>query len=1016
MNSLYSLKKLCFLFLCTLALDLARAETLYFDGEDGSVGPWEHYVGQESPELLQNIFDEKSLSRVIQIQGVELEQGSVLGGLNAENGWNNSTEFTLNWRMSIDSTYVIEVPIDTLLGKRFLVYQANFPSTILFGRYLYLSLGHDSLKETWMTYARDLSKDLEESEPGNRLLAVNGMIFRGSGRLDEVRLDRSGHATSHSKIQTGSTEQALVSDNLVAEFKVIYGAYSVSELMVLSADGDRYANLELSLRHSRGSRGAPKSQSAALRHYELSAKSGSYSNAVSAGSPIDEYGVPAIRIDRSASMLESVAKPSAVLSLSANQGNAPVTLTANASSSTTYNGASIMAWSDNALGSFSPSRLLGSAHSLTLTYPNVGEYALRLLVMDERGNISSDKQFVSVDIPSVASPPVSVVLQQDLAGLVNVLSWASAPSSEVFDIRLLSSSGTVLDTVANLLVSTHCDGTGCSLILPAAWVIDDGTSLQVRAYDGLAMSAWVVSAVAPLANAGPDRGHVQGDSITVYGGDSIDADGIIDSYEWRRNGVLLGQSANLTVQLPFGSHTLELAVTDNSGHVSRDQMQVSVFAQNDLLIGSAMGDVVKILDALQVSRSQVNTQMTPIANANGFVYIANIEHGLNGDEDGVTLHTVVRQGRQNTMGVWSWESVLVEDRTVFDEWHTAPSIEVDRDGQVHIVYNMHNIPWQYKRTTEPHDIQSFEFRGQYVSQEQINTWKFDNSTTFPSFGYADIPGTQITYPRFEKDPNGELYIAYRFASRPKRSWPERTFGAGLAEYSRADQVWTAIGEPLDVTLEDYDFHPDAPVTSTPFAAKTGWTVYHPSLVFDNQIGMGVLMLWRSGTAGATTSKPCFAWSDNKLDFETLGGVPLSLPLQPEDCSNLGFADSDSFYNIADSEMDSLGNIYLILDPVGKPSVLLSYKASTGQWQEEESPAGATEIFLDSDDKLWAVASGPTLHMRASISSSWQEVYSNTGSPQCYPRASVSSDGSIAFIHTHNCNRQDISVFAVRLKP
>jgi hypothetical protein len=225
---------------------------------------------------------------------------------------------------------------------------------------------------------------------------------------------------------------------------------------------------------------------------------------------------------------------------------------------------------------------------------------------------------------------------------------------------------------------------------------------------------------------------------------------------------------------------------------------------------------------------------------------------------------------------------------------------------------MHNIPWQYKRTVNPHDIQSFEFHGPPVSRQQIDNWKFKNSTSFPSFGYAAIPGTQITYPRFEKDPNRELYVTYRFASRPKRSWPERTFGTGIAKYSRADQKWTAIGEPLDVTVADFDSHPDAPQTSTPFAAKTGWTAYHPSPVFGNQSGMGVFMLWRIGTAGANISKPCFAWSDNKLNFETLEGVPLLLPLQPETCSNLGFPDSQNFFNIADSEMDSQGNIHLAL--------------------------------------------------------------------------------------------------------
>jgi hypothetical protein len=1023
-TSVKTLSRLAVLFgllLVVLSLSFAHAETLYFDGENNSVGQWQHYVGVKSPNLLVNVFDDDALSRVIQIQGSGLNQGSLLGGVSSDAGWNNRAEFKLTWRMLFNSPYLIEIPVETLAGNRYLVYQANPPSTVLSGSFLYLSLGADSQHGQWTTQARDLSRDVEISEPGNRLLAVHGMIVRGSGRLDDIGLSLTGVASSRAKVQVSSSALPLASPVSIAAVKDEYGAYSNPELMVLATDGDRFASLELSVRHSTGSGGAPKSQSAALRQYDLAARMAIFSNGVSSPLPINRYGAPVIRADRTGNSLGNVVGPSANIVLSAVQGDVPLNLTATANNSTTNNGSKLLAWSDTATGLSSPSRFLGSTQSLDLSYPTVGEYVVRLLVMDERGNISSVSQSVSVNVPIVVTPPDFVVSQQDVSGLLNVLSWVAATSSESFDIRLLSSTGAVLDSVTDILVGTNCSGPVCSLTLSAGWVIDNGASLQIRSHNGSAVSVWVTSEIAPLANAGPDRGQAVGDSITVYGDNSTDRDGTIVSYHWLESGILLGQGASLVVQLPLGSHAIDLTVTDNSGHVSSDQMLVNVFAQSSISIGSNVGDVEKILNAQVVSKSQLNSHLTPIATANGYVYIANIEHGPNGDEDGeengVTLRTVVRKGSQNANGLWSWESVLVEGRTVYDQWHTAPSIEVDRDGQVHVVYNMHNIPWQYKRTANPHDIHSFEFHGQYVSQQQINNWKFNNSTSFPSFGYADIPGTQITYPRFEKDPGGELYLTYRFASRPKRSWPERTFGAGLAEYSRADQTWTAIGEPMDVTSADFDFHPDAPVTSSPFAAKTGWTAYHPSLVFDNQYGMGVFMLWRGGTAGASTSKPCFVWSDNKLDFETLEAVPLSLPLQPEDCSNLGFADSQSFYNIADSEMDSQGNIYITLDPLDASPMLLTYKASTGQWLQEALPSNAAELFVDSDDNLWAVASGPTVHKRTAIESSWQEIYTESGARQCYPRATVSSDGSTAFIHTHTCSTwQDVSVFGIRLKP
>ena len=1009
----------CFL-LCTFSINKVNAETVYFDGEDGSVGQWRHYAGNESPRLIENTADDDLSSRVIQIQGADLNQGSLLGGLNQKTGWSNDREFSLSWLMSADSSYLIEIPVTTLAGDRYLVYQANPPSNKLFGRYLYWWLGADTLDGQWMQQIRDLEEDVENAEPGNRLLSVNGMIFRGSGKLDDIRLSAvASAAIVTAKLATGKVLTAASTsseiDVEVNEFKIIYKALSVAKLMVLAEDGDRFANLELSLRHAMGSGGAPYSQSASIRQYIMAANRANFIDP-SGSLPIDRFGVPAIRIDRSGSNATSVASPQAILELSTTLGEAPLTLTADASRSSSHNGSLLWAWSDSSVDSNTPSFFLGSTPNIALNYSNTGEYAVRLLVMDDRGIIRRETKTVNVDAPRVASEPTAAVLQLDAAGLLNELKWRTDGSPDNYDIRLLSSTGAVLNSLSGLVASTNCVGTSCVIALPVDWVIENGSTLQIRSYDGSAVSAWISSGIAPLADAGPDRGHVQGASIVISGGNSIDRDGNIDAYQWRQNGTLLGQSANVSLALPVGSHTIELTVLDNSGLSSSDEMQVSVFAKSNISIGNNVGDVEKILDALTVSTSQINTQMTPLATADGYVYTANIEHGPNGDEDGVTLHTVVRKGRQNTNGSWSWESVLVEDRTVFDQWHTAPSIEIDKDGQVHVVYNMHNIPWQYKRTSQPHDIQSFEFHGQYVSQEQIDLWKFNNSTSFPSFGFAEIPGTQITYPRFEKDPNGELYLTYRFASRPKRSWPERTFATGLAEYSRAEQSWTAIGEPLNVTSADFDFHPDAPLTSTAFAAKTGWTAYHPSMVFDNQSGIGVLMLWRSGTAGASTSKPCFAWSDNKLDFETLEGVSLALPLQPEECSNLGYSDSKSFYNVADSEMDSQGNIYLTLSPTDSSSLLLSYSASTGQWKEEESPSGASEIFVDMEDNLWAVSSGPKVHKRTSSTGAWQEIYSYSGARQCYPRAVVSGDGSTAFIYTLDCNWENVSVYGLRLKP
>ena len=56
-----------------------------------------------------------------------------------------------------------------------------------------------------------------------------------------------------------------------------------------------------------------------------------------------------------------------------------------------------------------------------------------------------------------------------------------------------------------------------------------------------------ISGEVPLAEAGPDRAHALGDSVTLHGGNSSDKDGTLTSYQWRKNGLLLGQEASLSI-------------------------------------------------------------------------------------------------------------------------------------------------------------------------------------------------------------------------------------------------------------------------------------------------------------------------------------------------------------------------------------------------------------------------------------------------------------------------------------
>ena len=447
-----------------------------------------------------------------------------------------------------------------------------------------------------------------------------------------------------------------------------------------------------------------------------------------------------------------------------------------------------------------------------------------------------------------------------------------------------------------------------------------------------------------------------------------------------------------------------------------DQPQIAeALPSQQFSLGKNIGDVEKIIDSLPVSKAQSNVQQTPIAVANGYLYTANIEHGPRGDASGYDLETVVRQGTQNEDGQWVWESTVVEDRTVHNKWHTAPSIEVDKQGLVHVVYNMHNFPWQYKRTTIPHNLDSFKFYGQAVSDEQIRLSFEENRTSFPTLGKAEIPGNQVTYPAFFKDQNNDLYLTYRFAARPNQKFSNRTMSSGISVYNSTLQTWTAIGE--DVSLSGSDFEPDdnAADESIAIASQQGWTSYHPRLVFDQNNRMYVNWFWRQGTAGELLQQPCLISTTDRRAFSDSIGNPVSIPVEPHQCGNLGFSDNQNFFSIGNTTINSAGEIHILLSPESGARQIAYYHSNSNEWRHIESPHGATELFFDDEDTLWAIASGIRIFKRTQGSSDWEAVYDDSQNSNCLPKATLTQDKAYAFIHTEACSGGSATVFGLKLK-
>ncbi len=433
-------------------------------------------------------------------------------------------------------------------------------------------------------------------------------------------------------------------------------------------------------------------------------------------------------------------------------------------------------------------------------------------------------------------------------------------------------------------------------------------------------------------------------------------------------------------------------------------------------IGLCAGEVAKILDGLQVSTSQANVQTTPVAASGGFVYTANIEHGPDGDTNDINLRTVIRQGKRSDAGVWEWSSHVVEGRTLRDRWHTSPSVAVDKQGFIHIVYNMHNLPWQYKRSVNPHDITEWEFHGHEITISQLENFRYHNRINFPTHGIGQIPGNQITYPAFFYDNDNQLYLSYRFAARPARVFSERTFSSGIARYDVETRSWESIGEEIQNRSSDFESDQKSLNKATAVAGEMGWTAYHPRLTFGPNNELGFFHYWRDGGAGTQLTRPCYIREDGNGGFETLQGSAVALPAKSYDCGNMGFRDDEEFFGTGSVASHPSGLVNVLLSPVGsKPRTILSYSNETREWEREQAPGNASEIFYDSAGNLWAVASDSfRLYRKAVNDTVWHMVYEDGSRRECLPKARLNASQSVAFIHTQSCDLTSVSVYGLQL--
>lgn len=421
-----------------------------------------------------------------------------------------------------------------------------------------------------------------------------------------------------------------------------------------------------------------------------------------------------------------------------------------------------------------------------------------------------------------------------------------------------------------------------------------------------------------------------------------------------------------------------------------------------------------VLSALPVdAEGDLNVFATPFDYAPGMVFTVHVEKAVV-PPNGANLQTVVRKGTRQPDARWTWESQVIESRTLLDPWHTQASIALDKTGRVHVAYNMHNMPWQYAVSEQAYDISAFQFQGQTVTQAELNTVKFENKTPFPHVGSAGIPGNQVTYPMFFKDRTNDLYVTYRFALKPARAWEQRAFGAGIARYNTKTSQWHALGGKVLISERDATLPAgQLQATQTAFAYQDGYTAYLPTLGFDQTNALHVFWNWRLGEAGMDTTRPSYATSADQVRFDNANGSPLTLPANYQHSMSIeGPTGQGSFYAVKSVAVAGDGSPMVIVQPINGDRQLWRLDKTTGRFTMEPSPFGASSLVVDKQGREWAFASGLRVLMRPNASARWQDM-GEIGHDLCAPHAQYHAQESRFLVHAKSCDQRLAYLFSFR---
>ena len=252
-----------------------------------------------------------------------------------------------------------------------------------------------------------------------------------------------------------------------------------------------------------------------------------------------------------------------------------------------------------------------------------------------------------------------------------------------------------------------------------------------------------------------------------------------------------------------------------------------------------------------------------------------------------TAHRMVIAKRKLNKKKWDYQSL---DSKIPWDTHNYLSLALDKNGIIHLSGNMHSSPLIYFRSSKPFDIHSMQKVDKMTGKEEDIT----------------------TYPEFITNSAGDLIFHYRYGRSGSGYEVYKKWDVGKAEWKRL----------LDKPLTDGEGKMNAYMQG-PLSGPDG--NYH------------LLWVWRDSPDCATNHTLSYARSKDLLNWESIDGKKLNLPITIE--STETYVDTTQIYggliNIGIKiGFDQSGKTlpgYLKYDSIGNTQ-LFAARFENGNWK------------------------------------------------------------------------------------